>query len=214
MMDICVFGASGAYGAFDVKGGGWVSRLRKYIEENAKPLLYMNLVYNCGVSGDTTMDLLKRFKIECRARSKGARYYGDDFAIVFDVGKNDSVLDRKNQIPVPLSVFKRNLRRLVREARGFTTNIFCMSILPVDETKSAPRVGNKNLSYKNNRISNYNTAINEVCTDLRVSVIDVHAAFKRMDYKRLLEDGLHPNSIGHKKIFNTVKDYLSKNGVI
>jgi len=30
----------------------------------------------------------------------------------------------------------------------------------------------------------------------------------------LLEDGLHPNSEGHKKIFESVKEFLIKNKII
>jgi len=55
---ICVFGASIAWGAWDPDGGGWVTRLRRYFEIND----YDIEVYNLGVSGNTTKDLLKRFK--------------------------------------------------------------------------------------------------------------------------------------------------------
>ena len=38
--------------------------------------------------------------------------------------------------------------------------------------------------------------------------------FLDKDYKRLLEDGAHPNSEGHEKIFETVKDFLIQNKIV
>jgi len=35
-----------------------------------------------------------------------------------------------------------------------------------------------------------------------------------LDYKGLLEDGLHPNSTGHKKIYEIVKGFLVENRII
>lgn len=55
-MDIGVWGDSITYGAGDSKALGWVGRLRKSYDKDSE----VN-VYNFGVCGDTTNDLLRRF---------------------------------------------------------------------------------------------------------------------------------------------------------
>jgi lysophospholipase L1-like esterase len=44
--------------------------------------------------------------------------------------------------------------------------------------------------------------------------IEIFENWKKISYESLLYDGLHPNSEGHKKIFETVKNYLVKNKII
>jgi len=36
----------------------------------------------------------------------------------------------------------------------------------------------------------------------------------KIDYKKFLEDGVHPNSEGHQLIYSMVKDFLVKNSVL
>jgi len=66
---ILVFGTSTTYGAWDSEGG-WVARLRKFLDEKTISSNYKSegLIYNLGVSGDKTEDVLKRFEPETKAR--------------------------------------------------------------------------------------------------------------------------------------------------
>ena len=75
MQTICVFGDSIAWGASDSEKGGWVERLKIYMGEHRS-----GNVYNLGVSGDTTNDLLERFEQEAKARESDV--------IIFAVGTN------------------------------------------------------------------------------------------------------------------------------
>ena len=70
MPQILIFGDSIIYGAWD-REGGWAARLRKFLDE--KTLTeedFYCLVYNLGISGDTTEDLLERFEFETEQRIK------------------------------------------------------------------------------------------------------------------------------------------------
>lgn len=73
MANILVFGASTTYGAWDLEGG-WIARLRKWIDEkNIKEKKYIDysgisLIYNLGISDETTKDLIKRFKSDTEPR--------------------------------------------------------------------------------------------------------------------------------------------------
>ena len=87
MAQILIFGNSIIYGAWD-KEGGWVSRLRKFLDEknlSSGPNFYC-LVYNLGISGNTTDDLLERFEFEIKQRLKE----DEETIILFAIGINDS----------------------------------------------------------------------------------------------------------------------------
>ena len=68
-MIICIFGDSVTWGAYDPEQGGWATRLRNYFEAQENNID----VYNLGISGDATADLLKRIEVE--AKSHKASYY-------------------------------------------------------------------------------------------------------------------------------------------
>lgn len=55
---ICVFGDSITWGAWDIEKGGWVQRLRNFVESSSEEYIE---IYNLGVSGDNTEDLLEIF---------------------------------------------------------------------------------------------------------------------------------------------------------
>ena len=213
-MDICVFGASNAYGAFDREESGWVGRLRKYAEGTVAQITDTALVYNCGVSGDTTKDLLKRFEVEYTARIKDLNRRGQKCAIIFEIGKNDCAVDKRKEVGVPLKTFGSNLKKLMKLARRFTSKIVFMTITPVDERYSAPWIGDRNLSYKNENVKRYNPVLRTLCSGLGVPLADTFWAFSELDCKPLLEDGVHLNSRGHQKLFEIIKPILIKNKIL
>jgi lysophospholipase L1-like esterase len=96
---ICLFGDSITWGAWDPERGGWGARLRSYFETNN---IEVN-VYNCGVSGNNTDDLLQRFKVEATARKPNI--------IIFAIGINDSqYVNSKDNPRVPIKNFKITYR--------------------------------------------------------------------------------------------------------
>ena len=75
---ICVFGDSITRGAFDFKKGGWANRLKVFSWEKGGMS-----VYELGVSGDTSFDIVRRFDVELDVMKK--RFD----TIVFAIGLND-----------------------------------------------------------------------------------------------------------------------------
>ena len=87
MAQILVFGDSVAWGAWD-KEGGWVARLRKLVDERTLSTPEFHnvdffMVYNLGVSGDTSKWLLKRFEPGVKQRLKEK----DKTIIIIAIGK-------------------------------------------------------------------------------------------------------------------------------
>ncbi|MDE1856071.1 MAG: hypothetical protein KGH49_02440 [Candidatus Micrarchaeota archaeon] len=209
-MQILVFGDSITYGAWDIEGG-WVARLRR--ELDARQLKHPNeyyTVYNLGISGDTTTDLLKRFWQEATAsyRIEDENESGEAM-IIFDIGTNDfSVL---SGVPkANYKEFEQNLRKLSKLAKKLAQRVIFIGRIPCDEEKTMPVSWDPNLCYNNKSSKECDLAIKKFCKANKLEFVDVFDKFAASNYKKLLEDGLHPNSKGHKLIFGLVNDYLKQ----
>ena len=99
-------------------------------------------------------------------------------------------------------------------AKKFSSKIVFVGLFPVDETKTTPIPWNRDKYYKNEYIQKYNQTLKVICKENEVYFIDLFHKFKDLNYKDLLEDGLHPNSEGHKKIFEVIKDFLIENKIV
>lgn len=209
-----IFGASTTYGAWDYEGG-WVQRLRKSLDKETIKERGDYLVYNCGISGNTTEDLLKRFDIECKARTKEMIEYKGENIIMISIGGNDSVfLKSKNDFWVAPEKFKGNVKKLIKLAEKYSNKIIFVGCVPIDDSKTNPVPWNPNIIYKQENIKKYNDMVKEICKEANLMFIDVFNEWLRLDYKKWLYDGLHPNSRGHEKIFEIVKGFLIKNKII
>lgn len=190
---ICIFGDSITWGAWDLQRGGWVARLRNYFETNNIEVI----IYNCGVDGNSTNDLLQRFKVEATARKP--------HIIIFAIGINDSLyINFKDNPYVPIEKFQNNLQKLANQAKKITNKIIFIGLIKVDESKTMPIPWDPIRFYDMENVSKYNSAIKNFCQKNKLLFIDVLNLLKNED----LEDGLHPNSNGHKKMFEKIKRFL------
>lgn len=185
---ICVFGTSTAWGAWDHELGGWVNRLRLDIEKE-----YEAFIYNCGISGETTQDMLKRLRVEAEARKADV--------IVIAVGVNDSG-KLNGEYWVEPSDFEKNLRVLIDQSSNLAEHILLATPTQINDSKLQPVPWRAELTYDNNDVIRYAEIIKEVGDELGVTVIDNSESLSIED---LDEDGLHPNEKGHEKIYQAVK---------
>lgn len=195
-MIICVFGASITWGACDYEKGGWVERLKMYCLENLDRVD----VYNVGVSGNDTNNLLERFESEAKTRKA-------DF-IIFDIGANDAqYIQTKDNPCVSLGQFKSNISELTDLAKKITNKIVFIGPTIVDESKTMPVPWDGAVHYYSNaNLEKYGSAIKEFCEKNSLDYINMNKIVQTQD----LEDGLHPNSGGHEKIFKTVLAGIAK----
>jgi len=206
MSNILVFGDSITWGANDWEKGGWVEHLKVYLGKN-----YDSIVYNLGIDGEKTPTLLARFEPEIKPRTEE----GLETIIIFAVGINDSYfVHSKNDNVIKFEDFKKNIENLIVLARKFSSKIIFIGLTPVDETETTPIPWDADKSYKNEYVKKYNDFISYICKDKNIFFIDILNDWLKKDYKILLDDGLHPNSKGHEKIFETVKEYLIQNKII
>jgi len=207
MVTILIFGGSTTYGKCD-PDGGWAGRLRKHIDQNAKNI-DSNSVFNLGISGDTTEDVLRRFEFETKQRIKEDK----DLIFIFSIGVNDTQFlhDKRDTMTSP-EKFRKNLIKLMQMAQKFSPKIVFLGFQPVDESRTDPWKPSK--SYRMEHIEKYDKIVKEVCKETGVYFIDILPALRQGGYKNILYDGLHPNSEGHQKIFELVRDFLSEQKLI
>jgi lysophospholipase L1-like esterase len=207
MVTILIFGGSTTYGKCD-PDGGWAGRLRKYIDQNAKNI-DSNSIFNLGISGDTTEDVLRRFEFETKHRIKE----DEEPIFIFSIGINDTqFLHDKQDTRISPDKFRKNLMNLIQMARKFSSKIVFLGFQPVDESRTDPWKPNK--SYKMEYLEKYDKILKEVCKETGTHFIDILPTLRQGDYKSILYDGLHPTSEGHKKIFELVRDFLIKQKLI
>lgn len=211
MTIILVFGTSTTYGAWDVEGG-WVQRLRKYldIEQLAGKRDY-TLVYNLGIDGDTSKGILERFEDETKRRL----WPDEDVVMIFAVGTNDALTDEdKGRNRIAIENFEKNLIRIIEKARRITNKIVFVGNKPIDDSKTQPVAWDKNVYYKSEHGRKYDSIIKKICEKEKVNFVDIAPKLEAMNFKKYLDDGVHPNSKGHEIIFEIIKDYLIKDKII
>ncbi len=189
---VLVFGDSIVMGLWD-EHGGWPERLWSGRSR---------IVYNLGVDGETSEDVSNRFYSE--AKSRGAN---KNSVIVFAVGINDS--SRMNGAHrVNLAKYVRNMEGLVDGARQhFTTNILCIGLAPIDQSKSVPFILERTISFFSADRREYDLALETVCRTKGVRYVSLRTL---MLEDHLSEDGVHPLSSGHAIIAESVLEALGR----
>lgn len=188
-MNICIFGDSITEGYYDNEKNGWVNRLKTIFVDDE--------IYNLGVSGNSTEDLLKRFDADIKDKNPEM--------IIFAIGTNDSVyLPSEKRNYVDFDKFKENLKILIEKSKQFTNGIIFVGLTPVDESLTKPIPWEIEIHYTNEEITKYNNAIKQICESEKLKFIDIFSDFEKNNYKEMLSDGLHPNERGHEWMANKI----------
>lgn len=192
-MNICVFGDSVTFAGY-IKNS-WANLLRWQFESLRNEYYE---VFNLGVSGDTSVDILKRLPTEAAARAPDQ--------IVFAFGVNDSAYIFDTHEPlVTESDFTENVQTLIQQAKTFTNNIVFIGLVLGDDSILKPFPGSsKGNSYDHERVKRYDQILKTVAIEHKCLYIDLSQALSPDDF----DDGLHPNEIGHQKMFQVIKSNL------
>lgn len=188
----CIFGDSVTQASY-IKSG-WVDLLRQYLEEKYNNQ-FIN-VFNLGIGGNTSDDVLKRFKAESEARMP------TDIILAF--GVNDSGYFRTLDKPiVPKDRFIKNVESLINEAKTSSKNITFIGLTLGDDSLLKPfPESSQGKSYDLSRVKDYDKTLSETANKNQCKFISIIDTLKFDDFL----DGLHPNEQGHRKMFEMIKE--------
>jgi lysophospholipase L1-like esterase len=190
---ILCFGASLTYGSWDQEGG-WVDRLKRdmhrdtHEKEDGK---YQ--VFNLGIGGDTSIDVLQRLEAETLAR-KAEDW---EYLTVICVGINDTRIPAGVDRPiVGTEEYEQNIEKLLTTAQAQTSKVLLVGLTPVANEARCMMV------------RAYDQRASEVARRLGVSRVDLFDAAMATDYRSWLVDRLHVDSRGHQWIYEQVKPHV------
>jgi acyl-CoA thioesterase I len=203
--NIFVFGDSDVQGFWDSRGG-WATRLKQYFDAlmvsapDFPEHSFYYMVFPLGISGDTTRDILERFELETKKRMG---WENAEQILIFSMGVNDTAF-------LDLAESKRNIKEIIKRAKKLSKKIVFLEALPVDEKLTKPVAWNKECFYENKKIIAYNKILKKIAKENNVGVIKLFDGWRKLNYQKMLADGVHPNDKGHKYIFEKVRDFLVK----
>lgn len=200
-MNLIFFGDSIMQGLWDEKGG-WAPRIKQDIYsqhlEGAEPWEDYNIVYMRANSSETSKGLKNRVYPELKA----ARDKSDhDWTMVFSIGMNDCVTDQNGNNDVSRSDYRNNIEEIIEEGRKIADQVIAVGLTPVDESVVGSE--SKEEYYLNQEVSKFNNVFEEVCERKNVKFIPVFESVSG-DWNDKLFDGLHPNTEGHREIYDLV----------
>lgn len=204
VMRVLIFGDSITQGFWDADGG-WVSRIRKHFDQQMIDGTDDDppTIFNLGVSGDSSDDVLARFDNETKVRAK------EELAFVIAVGVNDA----RTKAVVNYSDtnrYKQNLSEILRLAKQYSDKVLFVGLTPCVEERSNP-VAWGDTGYTNGRIKEFDSTLQQFCKENKVPFVEVLEPFAKAEAEtELLPDSLHPNDKGHKIIADLVKPHLEQ----
>ena len=210
MPKVMMFGDSITYGCF-ANACGWADKLKEHIGRKPMTMDKWWLVYNLGIPGDTTTGILQRFKVETDARKSD----GINVIITLAIGTNDAVYIRSEKsFRTPLPLFKKNLEKIAKMAGKLSKNVVLLTMPPVDEGLIGPKLPDIPRHLSNKDIERYNKITKTIAKKHKFYLLDMYNELKKLNYKKLFSDGVHPNALGYKKMFAIVKRHLRKKKII
>lgn len=190
----CVFGDSVTQA--DYVKVSWVDLLKNYLENKYKNG-YVS-VFDLGINGNTTSDILKRFEPEAAHRTPTS--------IIFAAGINDSgYLGDASKPIIGEELFKNNLKELINAAKNFSGDITFIGLTLGDDSGLKPYPDSSTGKCYDREISKkYNEILKEVVLQNNCRFIELFGSLDAGDF----QDGLHPNDNGHRKMFEAIKQYF------
>ncbi len=170
------------------------------------------MTYNLGISGDTAEGILARFEQESLLRMFPGE---EEITFIFAIGVNDSVfLIDENRRRYSLEAFSSNIGNIIKLAKKYSNQILFLSLFPVNQEILDPIPWAPEKAYRNALIKEFNDEIVKLCISEKLELVDLWSSWTSEDSVKLLPDGIHPDSLGHEKIYYEVQNKLVELGYL
>jgi lysophospholipase L1-like esterase len=149
----------------------------------------LTLVHNAGVPGDTTAQMLSRFKRDVVAYNP---------QVLFVLGGTN---DMGKSISQATSI--ANLRAIIVAAQAKKMRVFLLTVPPQRSSSAAPV------------INSFNAALLHLANSYRVVLIDIHAPLSTSTgvyQAQFTSDGLHFNALGAQTVANAIYSRIHRLG--
>jgi sialidase-1 len=167
-------------------------------------------VHNAGISGNTTAQARKRLQEDVLRHQPRV--------VVMQFGINDSAVDVWKKPPateprVSLGSFIENYRAMITETQKQGAKVIVMTTNPLRWTSKLrelygrpPYRPDAEDGFESPNLTRYNDALRALAAELRVPLVDVHAAYPAFAARHnttvnaMLTDGMHPGDSGHQLV--------------
>ena len=209
MAKIIVAGDSIAYGKWDSKGG-WVARLRKYIDKEYNLEQRTNFqVHNLGISGEIAPRLSERFENELTMRLPANEKGIPKNLVIIAVGGNDSCPNNSMTMhQTSKENFIAAFQKMYNAATAHTCKVVVVGLTPANPTRS------KGLLFTNEEIRKYNKYCVDFCAKHNIPMLNFLEELMALNFPDLLVDSIHPNDKGHEILFTKILTFLQKENLI
>lgn len=196
---VAVIGDSIVHGQVDHTNGGWVTQLKLWFEG----LKVYNSVFNLGIVGQTTLDVYNRLSLELVPREVEL--------VILAVGVNDIRREGSNGQPeLSLSDSMLYFSKIVEELRHMKIQVIVLGMFPIDESRTTP-FEDSGLYFVGTDQLELHKAQKTWCEENGIEMLDILDHWGNKNIADYSFEGLHPNSDGHRLIFEIVKSKLQSN---
>lgn len=183
---VLFFGDSLIVGVGDPEGRGWVGRIVAASFDAGRDLV----AYNLGVRGETSIDVLQRWRLETEPRLRPTT----ESRVIFSFGVNDTTLEDGQPRVGPTQSLEA-LAALLNQAASLKLPALVVGPAPVDDEE------------QNERISSVSRRFVGACREEGVPFIDVFRQLRDSELWRkevAAGDGAHPGPAGYELLAELV----------
>ena len=202
-MRIIIFWDSISEGYCDYEFGGWSNRLKiAYMKE----YWYERMVMNYGISAYSSENLVNCYDSFFNAVSRRETGKEKISTVIFAIGINDSAeIINTWKKKVDLKKFEENIQLLIEKTQReeLIERVIFLWNINVDESM-INSFSDGEMYFYNSEIQKYNDTLKNLTENNNCEYVELFWLMNPED----LEDGLHPNANGHKKIYEKMKEYL------
>ena len=204
-----IIGDSITYGIGDFESGGWSAMFKKFIVNKDDSKICNNFVHVAGFPGATSKDILN--KIDNILNS--FIYDGFNNIVILSIGVNDTQLFNGNY-KISIDNYKSNIKKITKKIMRKGMQLIILGLTRIESDEKFLWKPNK--YYDNSIISEYDkdlklimeydSELRRLCEENKIKYIPMQDVLQKEDFI----DGLHPNQMGHKKIFERIKDFTNE----